>query len=204
MLKTEESSNDINSYEIGTNVYFGHLEQDGDFTNGEEPIRWVVIENNGDSIVMLSNDILEFNKYDDNSKTTTWEDSYIFHHLNEEFADTIFSDEEKDMLINSGNAGKISMLSEAQFAQLDEKYKYAKPIPIICKDANFINKSTGCSDWILKDLKTHSMEFKTSNGTIATSYSYVPQYVNTLNATLVEGTIWEVYGIRPVICVRIR
>jgi len=88
-------------------IEFGAYEQDGDATNGNEPIKWLVLDSDNDKLLLLSLDILEFMKYNDPDKVegvvkvAEWKDSYIRKWLNNDFLKTAFTEEEQKALLTS-------------------------------------------------------------------------------------------------------
>ena len=64
-----------------------------------EPIRWRIIEINGDEIMLLSDKLLDCVPYNRVSEAVSWQDSYLRQFLNNEFYDQAFSDEEKEAII---------------------------------------------------------------------------------------------------------
>lgn len=72
-------------------VFFGTYEQDGDVSNGNEPIEWVVLEKQGGKILLLSRYGLEIQKYSESSTDLMWENSSIRLWLNGTFMDEAFN-----------------------------------------------------------------------------------------------------------------
>lgn len=90
-------------------VTFGSYEQDGDETNGKEPIEWIVLTQDDEKMLVVSKYCLDYLRYpDDWSSNIVWETSYIRKHLNSEFFDDAFSNEEKQEIILSANPNKAS------------------------------------------------------------------------------------------------
>ena len=88
---------DLKNLSVGQIITFGHYEQDGNLSNGKEPIEWIVLEDNGDTLVLMSKDIIESKTLDDYSDGQTdyiWADSSLRKWLNNEFLKTAFSDTE--------------------------------------------------------------------------------------------------------------
>ena len=80
----------------GEYVNFGHYEQDGNKGNGDEPIRWVVLDvdfTNG-SIFLLSEKALEKLPFNKSSNGAAWGDSSLRKWLNDDFIRAAFTDEE--------------------------------------------------------------------------------------------------------------
>ena len=48
----------IENAQVGDVVFYGKYEQDGDLTNGDELIEWIVISKNGEDLLLLSKNIL--------------------------------------------------------------------------------------------------------------------------------------------------
>ena len=48
------AENGSSAPQAGDHVFFGQYEQDNDLKNGPEPIEWLVLEDDGESILLLS------------------------------------------------------------------------------------------------------------------------------------------------------
>lgn len=87
----------------GDIVFFGSYEQDADFDNGSEPIRWKVISIIGSKAFLLSEYGLDAQKYNVQTENAdlyiTWENSSIRGWLNEYFYNRAFSDIEKGCIL---------------------------------------------------------------------------------------------------------
>ena len=78
--------------EIGDIVQMGTYEQDGD-TETEDPIYWDVLDKDGDSILIISHDVIGYQRFSDSYNCVIWEDSQIRTWLNEEFYTDAFDKE---------------------------------------------------------------------------------------------------------------
>ena len=95
-------------------IRFGRYEQDGNYDNGLEDIEWIVIDNENDSVLLLSKYILDVKPYevdievDDDKGAYNWEKSYIRKWLNEDFYNIAFDELEKERLsISDVKNGKV-------------------------------------------------------------------------------------------------
>lgn len=93
--ETEPARMDL---EVKDTFTFGHYEQDGKYNNGEEPIEWIVLERDGDSILAVSKYILDCRRYNDIRVETTWATSDIREWLNEDFLEEAFTEEEQELI----------------------------------------------------------------------------------------------------------
>lgn len=87
-----------NEYEIGKTIKFGRYEQDNDFSNGKEPIRWEVLDIVDEKALVVSLGALDCQPYHLEAGGVTWETSYIRKWLNSTFIETAFSDEENNRI----------------------------------------------------------------------------------------------------------
>lgn len=78
--------------EAGDIVQMGTYEQDGD-TETEDPIYWDVLDKDGDSILIISHDVIGYQRFSDSPNCVIWEDSQIRTWLNEEFYTDAFDKE---------------------------------------------------------------------------------------------------------------
>ncbi len=81
----------------GDYIIFGHYEQDGDASNGPEPIEWEVLEEDGDRMLLISRYVLDAMPYNYNIENTdvTWEKSSIRQWLNNDFYNNAFDADEQ-------------------------------------------------------------------------------------------------------------
>lgn len=76
----------------------GAYEQDGDLSNGAEPIEWLVISDNGNTLVLLSKNILDCRPFGKDFKPVNWDASFIREWLNNDFYNAAFNDSEKSII----------------------------------------------------------------------------------------------------------
>ena len=80
--------------EIGDIVQMGTYEQDGD-AETEDPICWDVLDKDGDAVLLISHDVIAYQRFSDSFKCVIWEDSEIRTWLNQEFYAEAFDEEEQ-------------------------------------------------------------------------------------------------------------
>lgn len=103
--------------EVGDIVQMGTYEQDGD-TETEDPIYWDVLDKDGDSILIISHDVIGYQRFSDSSNCVIWEDSQIRTWLNEEFYTNAFDKEtqariKESVLKNPSIAGYVTGADES-------------------------------------------------------------------------------------------
>ena len=92
---------DLDNLHVGGSCSLGAYEQDNDTGNGEELIQWKVLDQEGDSYLLISDKVLDcvaFNKMDEE---VTWETCDLRQWLNEEFYLQAFNDEEREKIKRS-------------------------------------------------------------------------------------------------------
>ena len=80
--------------EIGDIVQMGTYEQNGD-AETEDPICWDVLDKDGDAVLLISHDVIAYQRFSDSRKCVIWEDSEIRTWLNQEFYAEAFDEEEQ-------------------------------------------------------------------------------------------------------------
>ena len=80
--------------EIGDIVQMGTYEQDGD-AETEDPICWDVLDKDGDAVLLISHDVIAYQRFSDSRKCVIWEDSEIRSWLNQEFYAEAFDETEQ-------------------------------------------------------------------------------------------------------------
>ncbi len=80
--------------EIGDIVQMGTYEQDGD-PETEDPICWDVLDKDGNAMLLISHDVIAYQRFSDSSKCVIWEDSQIRSWLNQAFYAEAFDETEQ-------------------------------------------------------------------------------------------------------------
>ena len=96
-----DTTNKGSKIQAGSHIFFGTYEQDNDASNGKEDIEWLVLANEGDKALLISQYGLDGKPYADNLNDTLWETCSLRKWLNEEFIDIAFSPEEQSRIISS-------------------------------------------------------------------------------------------------------
>ena len=148
--KVESSSQkeDKNSdYKIGETIEFGNYPQEEDGT--EKPIKWIVMKNEGNQVLLLSKYVLDTKPYNKESKAVTWETSDIRQWLNNEFYTTAFNKSEKakiqtSLIKNEYNdtEDKVFLLSEKEAETLfsNDEERIAKATEYAEKSGVYVNE----------------------------------------------------------------
>ena len=79
-------------------VVFGRYEQDGDTSNGKEPIEWVVLEENENGKLVISRYILDCVPFNNKYEDVTWETSSLREWLNKDFLNEAFYEAEQTLI----------------------------------------------------------------------------------------------------------
>lgn len=99
---TEETVTEISrDTEKGNTVVFGNYEQDNDTGNGKEPIRWIVLDVQDGSALLLSQNILDCHQYHNSETDIFWEDCSLREWLNNDFYAAAFSTEEMNRIVQT-------------------------------------------------------------------------------------------------------
>ena len=93
-----KSSYDFSSVKKGDVIKFGTYEQDGNFTNGREPIQWVVLKKTKSQIFMVSKYILDRLPYNKQGGEVTWDTCSLRKWLNTKFYYAAFNETEQGMI----------------------------------------------------------------------------------------------------------
>lgn len=157
-----------NGPDPGAIVTFGSYEQDGKQGNGKEAIEWLVLDTNGDKILLVSEKALDCQPYHSTRADVTWESCSLRQWLNGSFYDLAFNaDEQKQIIftevvaernpqfdtsVGENTMDKIFLLS------IDETLKYlptdskrmCNPTPYAISQGAYINNDTGGSWWWLR------------------------------------------------------
>ncbi len=92
---------DIDNPKIGTSVIFGDYEQDGDYSNGKEPLEWIVLDRDGDKALLLSKYGIETLLWDKDKTLESWEVDDLYWMMNRTIYEYAFSADERAALIKT-------------------------------------------------------------------------------------------------------
>lgn len=87
--------------QVGSYVTFGHYEQDGNESNGKEPIEWLVLDYdaNANRVLLISRFALDQKDYNDEFLDITWEKSTLRGWMNNEFFNAAFDAGEQKAIL---------------------------------------------------------------------------------------------------------
>ena len=165
---------DVSAYsdaQVGDVIEFGEYQQD----NGVEPIRWLVLDRDGDRLLLLSERILDSQKYDGSKQPVTWENCSLRAWLNADFFETAFSEAERSVIcetpVSAGtnpsypDADPGSEVTDQVFLlSISESMEYFHLQPELKRTATVYAQENGCkaSDdntaawWLRSPGKTNS------------------------------------------------
>ena len=83
---------------IGNVVTFGTYEQDNNTSNGKEAIEWIVLDVDGDDVLVISECALDVQPYDEGGRGVTWETCTLRAWLNGTFYNAAFSAAEQSQI----------------------------------------------------------------------------------------------------------
>jgi hypothetical protein len=84
---------------VGDRFSFGAYEQDNNSNNGKEQIVWRVLKVESDRALVISDQILDRQKYHTKSFSVTWETSSIREWLNDKFLQSAFTADERQQIL---------------------------------------------------------------------------------------------------------
>lgn len=80
-------------------IEFGRYEQDGDVSNGPEPIEWEVVSEEEGRILLISRFILDCQPYNTEDTEVTWESCSLREWLNNDFYNAAFDESEQNQIL---------------------------------------------------------------------------------------------------------
>ena len=181
--------------EIGNIITYGHYEQDGNTSNGKEPIEWIVVDYNETTAesTLVAKWLLDDQEYHDYTPYPTWAKSDIRAWLNDAFLHDAFTNEEQKAIIKSnistpdywrheGGADTedyIYLLSREEAMQYfpTEKSRMAAPTPYAVdmggsqSDDYFVD-GEGCGWWWLRSPShgSNSASYVSADGSIGLDF----------------------------------
>ena len=86
---------------VGSQLVFGHYEQDNDESNGPEPVEWLVLDVQDNKALLISRCGLDVQSYHPEQTDITWEASALRSWLNDSFMKAAFSTEEQAAILTT-------------------------------------------------------------------------------------------------------
>ncbi len=181
----------------GEIIIFGHYEQDGNESNGKEPMEWIALRVQMGRVLLLARHAIYTRPYNTEWKEISWKDCSLRAWLNSSFLKNCFSTEEKKALITAKlttNYAGASVTTEDMVFLLDvTEAKALSDELLLCKPTRYAReKSTATTNgfcyWWLRDTTNRKNDANRVEPSGAVS-----EYGGNTNATGV--------GIRPAIWV---
>lgn len=195
----------IDNAEIGDTFIFGTYEQDNDETNGEEPIKWRILDKNEEGILLLSEYILNYTSYKYGEGTASWYYSSIRSGWNDLPIDNFEEDELKHIkwvnVTSSDNPeygtscgddtlDRIFILSydEANKYFKDDSARRATPTEYAKNSMNDSYDEAECNNWWLRTPGKDNINamYVSTTGSI----EIAGEYINTDESIGVRPAIW--------------
>lgn len=168
-------------------IKLGYYEQDGNNMNGKEKIKWIVIDKIDGNYLLVSKYVIDsLPMNNEKGAIGIWSESDIRKWLNEEFYNSVFSEDEKSLIVEMYDnklktSDRVFLLSESETKML------------IGLD--------------VEGLPTQYAKSKGFSGSVASSYKDVPWWIRAkkpslrIRGSIVSGTLAANFGLRPAILV---
>ena len=169
-----------NKYELYNNYFLmGKYEQDDIQENGKEDIKWMVLEDNGSEVLLLSRYILDYMTYDEK-------------YLNNAFYNTAFTEEEKSKIVTKNGKDKLFLINaEILKKHYEGHYKNDKSAFLSAIPTNYvINK--GIELHKEDDINYYHADYQIDN------FKYVDSEGKILNIDNMD----QKHGVRPAMWVK--
>lgn len=159
----------LRTSKVGDIIPYGLYEQDNNKDNGKESIEWQVLKKESEKALVISKYCIESKAYNDESfEDTTWADCSLRRWLNFNFADSAFTEEQKEKIEPSyfstpdneeyGTSGgtnsncRLFLLSKDEATEYfpDDNSRIAEPVSAIKLKINIYDKQRGTCDWWLR------------------------------------------------------
>ena len=213
VAEEEREFTGISYNNIGDTVTFGGYEQDNDTGNGTELIEWVVLDTDGENVLLLSKYGLDAQAYNTSGETVTWENSTLRRWLNETFYEAAFNEAERQAIVTVTNVNPdnerwgtsggndtedmVFLLSidetETYFADRNDTL-WTEATPYAVQQGAFVSDD-GCSPWWLR-----SPGDDNDGGFCAAYVDYPPTgivlsgYAAERNSRVVRPAVWVKTG----------
>ena len=141
------------SYNVGDSIFFGAIDQDNDTLNGAENIEWLIIDQRGEQILVISRYALACMPFNNTATEISWENCSLRNWLNNSFIQNAFSPEEQQqiMTMNSPLSDKVFLLSIKEVSSYFESATARMTGATKTAVANGSYQENGICGWWLRD-----------------------------------------------------
>ena len=193
----------------GSTVVFGSYEQDGNRSNGAEPIEWIVLDTDGSHALLITSYGLEAKAFNEKDASVIWTECSLRKWLNGAFLDSAFTPAERELIEesfseadmnpgyeygnSSGSCWDYAFILSATQANLYfkgmENVKSCYPTTAAKQNGAFVNRDNGSCCWWLRTPGSRS-NYACSVSSNATNYvNYVGNDVRDRD-NCVRPAIW--------------
>jgi hypothetical protein len=196
---------------VGATATFGKYEQDNNTSNGAEAIEWTVLDVQGDKALVISKNVLDFQRYYSNLQTAvTWKNSSLRSWLNNDFKNAAFSSSEQGKISSTtltndsnsvyGTAGGESTTDSIFVLSASEAERYF---------SDDEDRMAACTEYAL----SRSNDSALRNSVVGTSYwwvrtpgvyTYMAMYAHYTGSLRYDGMAVAntIVGVRPAMWVK--
>ena len=162
--------------EPGDKLFFGSFEQDNNLDNGPEDLEWIVLDTDGDKVLLTTSYLIQPLAFSKNFDMATWDISGARAWCNNDFYNVAFDEDERSAVVlthlespmnptypdrPAGEATDdyvflLSLEEAEQYFPKDET-KYAYATDYAAAQGALVHKETGCSWWWLRTVGADRM-----------------------------------------------
>ncbi|MCR5794728.1 MAG: DUF6273 domain-containing protein, partial [Solobacterium sp.] len=167
-------------YETGSVLKMGTFEQDNDESDGTEPIEWIVLANEEDSLLIISKYGLECRKFDDFHSNVTWDTCSLRKWLNDEFLHGSFDAAEQERILETA----LEKAGNPQSDALDGEDTADRVFLLSFADADTYFISDDARICELTEYAKANSKYAEASGMTCSWWLRAPGFDNTLTATI--------------------
>ena len=93
-------------------VYLGKFEQNGSDSDGLESVKWLVLKKEAGRALVISNNVLDMAPFNEDFGSVSWENSSVRKYLNGVFYDSVFSDSDKEKILDTVTEYKFEEVTD--------------------------------------------------------------------------------------------
>ena len=204
ILKTDKNLLNV-KFKVGKCVTFGNYPQTK-AGNDNTPIEWLVLDNDGETALLISRYALDIKPYNEKYESTTWETCTLRGWLNNEFFNKAFSAEEKQSILQSD----VSADKNPKYSTNPGNATKDNVFLLSVVEANKFFKSNDARKCALTDYASYALQQKGyHDGTFCWWWLRSPGHdshfaanVFTVGSVSDDSVLWDFIAVRP--CVRVR